>query len=290
MTFDELSTFILLAQNKSFSRTAELLFTSQSTISFRVKKIEAQIGVPLFERNTRKIELTPAGQNFLSHAIQIQALYDQALNTSSRNSYQYKLRIGAPDSFWQNLLKTVLVEYFQNNNDISFELVSNHSFTLNEMMAEDKLDIGISFISIQHTNIEYLPLAKNPYLLIAHKDLELPYDKLTIDNVDSFNLIFCRWHYPFNEWFKENYYSGTHFIELDRVWLFIQLLQNKVGIGFMPERIAKPLLDSGEFISLSYESSDTTPQEEMFLMYNRKKKDRLLSLIDLLSNRIKDNI
>ena len=43
MTSDELVTFISLAQSKSFSRTAELLFTSQSTISFRLRNLEAQV-------------------------------------------------------------------------------------------------------------------------------------------------------------------------------------------------------------------------------------------------------
>lgn len=67
MTFDELHTFISLAQTKSFSRTADILFTSQSTISFRIRNIESQIGRPLINRTTKRIELTPAGQDFLTY-------------------------------------------------------------------------------------------------------------------------------------------------------------------------------------------------------------------------------
>lgn len=88
MTFEELNTFITLTQTRSFSRTAELLFTSQSTVSFRIKKIEAQIGRTLFERNTRSIELTPAGEDFLFYASQLDALYREAIHTASLNFIQ----------------------------------------------------------------------------------------------------------------------------------------------------------------------------------------------------------
>ena len=76
MTFDELHTFISLAQTKSFSRTADILFTSQSTISFRIRNIESQIGRPLINRTTKRIELTPAGQDFLTYAMRIENLYE----------------------------------------------------------------------------------------------------------------------------------------------------------------------------------------------------------------------
>ncbi len=75
MTFDELHTFISLAQTKSFSRTADILFTSQSTISFRIRNIESQIGRPLINRTTKRIELTPAGQDFLTYAMRIENLW-----------------------------------------------------------------------------------------------------------------------------------------------------------------------------------------------------------------------
>lgn len=289
MTFEELNTFIILAQTGSFSRTAELLFTSQSTVSFRIKKLEAQIGRALFERSTRRIELTPVGEDFLFYATQLDALYREALHTTSLNSFNYKITVGAPDSFWQSTMLPALADYFQEKKFISFELISDHSFSLNQMMVDEKLDVGVSFIPVHHPNLEYIPLATNPYVLVAHKDLELPYDKLTQKNFNAFPLIHCHWTGSFSSWFKDSYCNGSHFIELDRTWLFLQMLQCKFGIGFMPLRMAKPFLESEEFISLEYECSETAPLEENFIIYNRKRENRILPIVDLILKYAKDN-
>ena len=190
MTFDEIKTFITLAQCENFSRAAQILFTSQSTVSFRIRSLEEQIGKPLFDRNTRHIELTPTGKDFLFYAMQLNALYEESLQTASRNSYAYKLSIGAPDSFWQGILLPALTDYFKSNTNISFELVSEHSPNLIEMLVTEKLDLGISFIPVNHFNLNCMSLAKCPFVLVAHKDLELPDHKLTLSNVLSFPLIY----------------------------------------------------------------------------------------------------
>lgn len=289
MTFEELNTFITLTQTRSFSRTAELLFTSQSTVSFRIKKIEEQIGKTLFERNTRSIELTPAGEDFLYYASQLDSLYREAIHTTSLNSFNYKVTIGAPDSFWQSILLNALSGYFLANKDISFKLVSEHSFLLNQMIIDEKLDLGVSFVPMRHSALEYLPLSTNPYVLVAHKSLELPADKLTPQNFSKFPLIYCDWASPFYTWFKENYCIGSHFIELDRTWLFLQMLHNKLGVGFMPLRIAKPFIEAGEFISIEFEAYETPPLEENFIMYSHKRENRILPIVDVIMQYVKDN-
>ncbi|WP_317855271.1 LysR family transcriptional regulator [Chakrabartyella piscis] len=282
MTFDELNTFITLAHNKNFSRTAEILYTSQSTVSFRIKKMEQKIGCALFERNTKQLELTPAGREFLSYAIKIYNTYEEAICVTSNTSFQYKISIGAPDSFWQTILFPALIDYFRVNKNISFELISEHSVLLNQLVADDKLDIGITFLPLQHQNIIYIPLASNPYVLIAHKDLELPMQKVTTQNISSFPFVYFRWTSPFDDWFRENYYTSSYFLELDRIWLLLEMLKNKMGIGFMPLRIAKLLLDSGDYISLEFEHKNSMPLETNFIMYNRKKEERILPILNVI--------
>ena len=100
-------------------------------------------------------------------------------------------------------------------------------------------------------------------------------------------MIYCRWSDSFNEWFTENYYIGSHYIKLDRTWLFLQLLENKMGIGFMPLRMAKPLLASGDFISLDYEHRKTAPLEENYIIYNRKQEERVLPVCNAIISYIK---
>lgn len=281
MTIDEIKTFITLAQCENFSRAAQLLFTSQSTISFRIRNMEAQLGKPLFNRSTRHIELTPAGKDFLYYATQMNDLYEKGLQASTQNSYAYKVSIGAPDSFWQTILLPALTDHFRYGLNVSFELISEHSVTLTQMLLAGKLDIGISFIPFHHTNLNCVSLAKCRFVLVAQKDYPLPHEKLTLNNVFSFPLIYCKWGNPFDDWFQENYGIGSHAIELDRTWLFLQMLLNKVGAGFMPLRMAKQFLDSGELVEIPYDNSGEAPLEENFIIYN-KNDDKLIPVVSII--------
>ena len=60
-----LRTFIALAQIKNFTKTAQQLFVAQSTVTNRIRDLEMELGVPLFIRSHKQVDLTPSGQKFL---------------------------------------------------------------------------------------------------------------------------------------------------------------------------------------------------------------------------------
>lgn len=68
MELEYLKEFSVLAKTLSFSRTAERLFTTQSTISKHLRSLEAALGMPLFVRTNRHVELTEEGRDFLPYA------------------------------------------------------------------------------------------------------------------------------------------------------------------------------------------------------------------------------
>ena len=68
MDFHHLKYFVEVADKKSFSKAARTLHISQSAISRTIKALEEELGVVLFMRNAKAVELTDAGTIFLSHA------------------------------------------------------------------------------------------------------------------------------------------------------------------------------------------------------------------------------
>jgi len=68
---EALRTFVTIAQLKSFSAAAEMLHKTTSAISYRIKTLEDSVGAPLFQRTTRSVALTPAGEVLLDKASQI---------------------------------------------------------------------------------------------------------------------------------------------------------------------------------------------------------------------------
>lgn len=125
-------------QEKSFSKAAQKLFISQPSLSLMVKKLEEQIGMPLFDRSTKPIQLTSAGQEYLAAAQAIRQTensflnYIRAVNQLEAGS----LGIGSNQLLSSLVLPRYIGAFAQKYPKIKLTLLDANSTTLeNEIMA-----------------------------------------------------------------------------------------------------------------------------------------------------------
>ena len=71
--------FLTLAEEKSFTRAAEKLLIAQPPLSRQIRDLEEELGTELFERSSRGVTLTEAGEKFRQYALQIEHLADQSV-------------------------------------------------------------------------------------------------------------------------------------------------------------------------------------------------------------------
>ena len=90
--------FLLLSSERSFTRVAEKLGTTQPSVSIKLRKLEEELGFELFIRTSRKVTLTPEGLEFLAAAQKVRNAATEAdlLASSLRDRRQTRLRLGAP--------------------------------------------------------------------------------------------------------------------------------------------------------------------------------------------------
>lgn len=93
----QLRYFVAVAETRHFGRAAEQLHIAQSPLSQAIRQLESQLGAPLFERTTRRVDLTPAGEALLPEAVRILASLDAARDQVGRVAAGAlgRLRIGA---------------------------------------------------------------------------------------------------------------------------------------------------------------------------------------------------
>lgn len=108
MDIERLRLFTTVAECLSFTKAAEQMYISQPTLSRHIAELESSLQVDLFERTTRKVSLTTAGQLFYNEATQIIKSYDALMKRATLlgNGLSGSLRVGYLELFTQDILPT----------------------------------------------------------------------------------------------------------------------------------------------------------------------------------------
>ncbi len=106
MDIEQLRTLLEVNRTRHFRQAGEELFVSQSTVSARIKKLEEELGVNLFNRQSRDIHLTPEGHRLIRHAESIIALWRKARQDAALvEEGSVQLAVGGMFSLWDILLQ-----------------------------------------------------------------------------------------------------------------------------------------------------------------------------------------
>src|SRR5215470_5254683 len=110
LDLSQLEIFLTIAQEKSFSRAAEKMLRTQPAISIAVKRLEEELGEPLFDRSSKNGSMTEAGKILFSYAQRMLNLRDEAKEAISelRGMFRGRLTIGANESTSLYLLPPLL--------------------------------------------------------------------------------------------------------------------------------------------------------------------------------------
>ena len=142
MELRNVETFVMAVENKSFSKAAELLGYTQSTVTFHIKQLESEFGVLLFERIGRKIALTEEGERFYEHAIRIiKDVKDAQQDLDPDPEPHGLLRLGSVNSLSTLHLPGLLMELHRRYPKIDTLVESEAPPLLFDMLRHNELDL-----------------------------------------------------------------------------------------------------------------------------------------------------
>lgn len=195
MTIDNLKCFILVAEHLSFARAAEALYISQPAVTKQINALERELGVPLFIRSTRHVELTPSGMSFYKDAKDIVIKSQAAVNRVQRQYVNAdSIRIGLSNPTTLFYVTPILTKFRSLYPDIRPNIeCPGYKIVLN-LFLENKIDVlfyynenmpkrsGINFIELQKDKLICLMSAAHP---LAKKQ------RITLDDLKSTAIIAC---------------------------------------------------------------------------------------------------
>src|SRR5262249_2490617 len=139
--------FVAVAQELSFSRAAERLHMAQSPLSAAIRQLETELGVELFERTTRTVRLTPAGERLLRDGPAALAAVDGAFAGAVRagRGLSGTLRIGSSPAARPELRPALLARVREELPEVEIELSEATSGTLVRELLGERLDAALLF-------------------------------------------------------------------------------------------------------------------------------------------------
>lgn len=161
MDINYIREFTVLADVGNFLQAADMLFTTQSSLSRHIKALEEELGEPLFDRTTRKIVLNHFGALFLPYAREISRLqyeYTTALANESQRMRE-TLTIGSTPVMSQYHITDILAQFQNENQHITLNVIEADSADLLHMITSEECD----FIFIREADNYPKDLIKIPY-------------------------------------------------------------------------------------------------------------------------------
>ena len=142
MELRQLSTFIRVAQFKSFSKAAESLGYSQSAVTVQIRQLEEELHTRLFDRMGKRITLTDPGAQFLSRAYDVLNEVNKArLSVADAGELHGRLHIGTIESLCFAKLPAVLRQFWQRHPQVVVHVTTGEPETLIEQMERGELDL-----------------------------------------------------------------------------------------------------------------------------------------------------
>ena len=148
----ELQTFVLVAEDLSFTTVAEKQNTVQSAISAQIRKLEANLGQTLVARGRgQSMSLTPDGAAFLVYARRILALSEEAVEAAQTVSARQILRLGTTVTLAMSIVADALGDFAEARPDIQIQIQCDRSDQLLQRLEDGDIDVAFMMDQGRHT-------------------------------------------------------------------------------------------------------------------------------------------
>ncbi len=144
--FDHLETFLELARNRSFSRTAERMHVTQSTVSMRIKVLETTLDRTLFHRGRGDVSLSRAGERFHRYAVGMRRMWQQAVQeVRLPEGYTRVISVSSQVSLWERLMLRWLPWMRQHAPHVAINVSTERSSTIAAQLGDGTLDLALMY-------------------------------------------------------------------------------------------------------------------------------------------------
>ncbi|MGF6768029.1 DNA-binding transcriptional LysR family regulator [Paraburkholderia sp. GAS199] len=185
--------FVAVARHKSLTRAAETLFVTQSALSLTIQHIEEDLGLLLFDRSTRRLDLTRAGEEFLPSAERLLQDFDSSIRAMRAlgNHERGKVGVATVPSVMALLLPEVVAAYIEMFPEIDVYLREDNSEAVQRRVLDGDVDFGICSPWQADAELAFEPLFEDYFGVVfaEHHPLAAGTGELTWQEIAEFRIV-----------------------------------------------------------------------------------------------------
>lgn len=253
MDIESLKTFVVLSNTKNFTRAAGQLYVAQSTVTNRIGELEKELQTALFIRNNRSVELTLEGEQFLIYAEKMLKMSEAALSQiSSIKKYDHTYRLGSSDSIYEGHLAPFVLEHKHSHPNDAIKITIGLSANLLEQLQANILDVVFTYLPLNKSDYQCEIFHQDPMVLVTDYDNRLYENGITREELLQVNYLMCNFALQDVGQFIRNLFPKYHqfSLEIDDCSKIVPFLLHQDSYTFLPEDMAKPLIDARKLRSV----------------------------------------
>lgn len=275
--------FVAVAETESFTQAAKRLGISTAQVSRQISALEARLATKLFQRTTRKVSATEAGQIYFQHCRLVLDGLDDAERaiTNLHSVPRGKLRITAPVIYGEKTIAPLVNDFVLRYPELEVQLnLTNRTL---DLLAEG-YDLAVRMGSLESSTLMARRLAsRTQYVCASPQYLASrgsPHSLLELDNHNCLQGSQNHWRFQENNKARSLKIKGN--LSCGSGWALLDAALKGVGIVQLPDYYVQPYLESGRLVVLLAQHQQ--PEEGIWAVYphNRHLSPKVRLLLDHL--------
>jgi LysR family transcriptional regulator, hydrogen peroxide-inducible genes activator len=272
MEIHQLRYFVAVADEGSFSRAAAKVRVAQPSLSQQIRKLEAEVGQPLFDRLPRSVVLTEAGRCLMDYARQILASINDARRCVDelKGEIAGNLAVGAIPTIAPYVLPELVVTFQKHYPQVTLEIVEDVTSGITRRIEAGELDVAIASTCQQTPTLRRESLSAEPLLALLPEDHPMAKKALIeLDDLKSQRFLLLHEMHCLSQ-------QVNHLLESRRLRPEIALAGSQlttianmvaaaIGVSIVPQMMVKHQTTPG-CVSLPF--APPVPERELNLLYN----------------------
>jgi DNA-binding transcriptional LysR family regulator len=169
LTLQQLRYFLATCRHGSFTAAADALYIAQPSVAEQIRRLEHEIGVRLFVRTGRRLELTEAGANLRTHAEQVMAAMDaaEAAMQGARHLRGGTASLGTFGVAQRYLVSELITNFAARHPDVVVRVIGQHSSEVIEHVRNGELEAGLVCLPVNEPTLEVDPIMSDEVLFMS---------------------------------------------------------------------------------------------------------------------------